>query len=444
MLAIRPRRASAPILLLALLLAGLAVRFATAPPAGARAHASNAAHVPLLGVNAGGVQPRPLPVADSYVSQARALGAKVIRTEVPWSNLEPTGRGIIDPTTLTFMDRLMSRAASAGIKVIMSVSDTPCWASSAPPSLLAKCHPGDANDASDWPPTNPGDYANFVAYLAHRYGPHLAAIEIWNEPDQANELYFAGPEKAARYTAILHAAYPAIKAADPSVTVIAGSLVGSNGVFLSRLYAAGAKGFYDGLAIHYYNLTLASVRAIRAVQLANGDNKPLWLDEFGWTSCYPKQRIEDEQACVTESIQAANLVSSFRALVRYGYLAAIVSYKLQDSTVDNFGVVAHSGARKRSFKALSSIFASPFGALARVHLSLRKRGGSVLASGSAPVGDYLRLEAFKHGALRYKTLFTLNRFNRFSVHLPRLLGTSGLRVRAYELGAPRLGAQRST
>ena len=55
---------------------------------------------------------------------------------------------------------------------------------------------------------------------------------------------------------MLRAAYPAIKQANPSVPVLAGSLVGSNGVFLRALYAAGIKGYYDGLAVHFYNLTL--------------------------------------------------------------------------------------------------------------------------------------------------------------------------------------------
>ncbi len=186
----------------------------------------------------------------------------------------------------------------------MMVDSSPCWASSAPASLLRACMPGGSSKANAWPPSNPATYAAFVAYLAQRYGTRLAAIEVWNEPDQANEHYFAGPEKPQRYAAILRAAYPAIKQANPSVPVLAGSLVGSNGVFLRALYAAGIKGYYDGLAVHFYTLTLASLRSIHEVQLANGDTKPLWLDEFGWSSCWPRYRIQQEQACVTPQIQA--------------------------------------------------------------------------------------------------------------------------------------------
>ena len=57
--------------------------------------------------------------------------------------------------------------------------------------------------------------------------------------------------------------------------MLAGSLVGSNGAFLRALYAAGIKGYYNGLSVHFYNLTLASVRSIHEVQLANGDDDEL-------------------------------------------------------------------------------------------------------------------------------------------------------------------------
>ena len=49
-----------------------------------------------------------------------------------------------------------------------------------------------------------------------------------------------------------------------------------------------------------------------------------------------------------------------------------------------------------------------------------------MASGSGPVGDYMQLEAFQGSMLRYRALFTLNRFNQYSIALPAVLGTSGL------------------
>jgi polysaccharide biosynthesis protein PslG len=400
----------------------------------ADAHPSSTA--PRGGVNIETVsRATSLASVDREITIARALHAKVVRVEVPWSELEPLGPNQIDSRALAVTDRLMSDAAAAGIGVIAMVERTPCWASSAPASLLRVCVHGRSNRAGAWPPRNPAAYAAFVAYLAQRYGTRLAAIEVWNEPDQSNQHYFAGPDKPQRYAAILRAAYPAIKLVNPQVPVLAGSLVGSNGVFLRALYAAGIKGYYDGLSVHFYTLVLASLRAIHEVQLASGDTKPLWLNEFGWSSCWPRHRTQQEQACVTAPMQGANLLDTFHALAHTPYMAAEVVYGLQDSVTEDFGVLSLTGAHKPSFAALSGVLASPFGNARPVTLSLSRRSGQVVASGSGPVGDYMGLEAFQGSVLRYRALFTLDRFNRYSIALPRVLGTGGLRVRAYQYWA---------
>jgi Cellulase (glycosyl hydrolase family 5) len=388
----------------------------------------------LGGVNVAGAGYDATPSeADRAIVQAHALHAKVVRTEVPWAVFEPAGPERVEPGPLAFTDRLLSDAAAAHIKVIVDVDDTPCWASSAPSALLAGCNAFGESEAGAWPPREPAAYGAFVAYLARRYGSKLAAIEVWNEPDQANEDYFAGPDKAERYAALLRAAYPAIKAADPSVLVLAGSLVGTNGAFLRLLYEKGIKGYYDGLAVHFYTLTLAAVRTTHEVQLANGDSKPLWLDEFGWPSCAPHERIEQEQECVTPQLQATNLTNTLRALARAPYVAAAVAYKLQDSGTEDFGLLSASGAHKPAFKAFSSALQSPFGSISPVTLRLRRSGANVVASGSAPVGDYLRLEVFHGKLLRYWAEFALNSVNDYSLTLPSVLGTSGLRVRVFQL-----------
>ena len=431
----------------ATLLAGLcaAAWIAPAGEAGQAAGARASSVAPMGGVNVTGVSDSlPLTSVDREVANARALHAKLVRVEVRWSALEPVGPSQIDARALAYLDRLVSDAAQSGIRVIATADNTPCWDSSAPARLLSKCVPGHSSKANVWPPRDPSAYAGFVAFLAARYGTRLAAIEVWNEPDQANEDYFAGPDKPERYAAVLRAAYPAIKQVDPSVPVLAGSLVGSNGVFLRALYAAGIKGYYDGLAVHFYNLTLASLRAIHEVQLAAGDGTPLWLDEFGWTNCWPHQRIQQEQGCVTSQVQASNITNLFRSLAHTPYIAAEALYELQSRAQEDFGVLTAKEARKPAFAALSRVLASPFGRPSPITLRLSRRRGSVMASGAGPVGDYMQLEALHGGVLRYRALFTLDRFNRYSIPLPRVLGTHGLTVRIYQYWAGRgRAAQRS-
>ncbi len=401
-------------------------------PSAAQSVVVRASTPPLGGVNMTGITfGAPAAQVDREIAWAHSLDAHAIRVEVPWASLEPT-RGQIEPQALAFTDHLIETASAAGIKVVALVMWTPCWASSAPASILSGCQAGQGGKAQAYPPTEPAAYANFAAFLAARYGPKLAAIEVWNEPDQANEDYLAGPQKARHYAAILRAAYPAIKQADPQLPVLAGSLVGSNGAFLRELYAAGIKGYYDGLSVHFYNLTLAGLRYTHEVQLKNGDSTPLWLNEFGWSSCWPRQRVQQEQACVTPQVQASNLANIYRSLARTPWVAAEIMYELQGSRREEFGVLSETGARKPSFAALRGVFVSPFGKTTPVTVRLRRRGGRLVASGGGPVGDYMQLEAFSGRRAVYRSLFTLNRFNRYSIALPAVLGTRKLSVHVFQ------------
>ncbi len=404
---------------------------ALAPAAHSHGRALLARSTPLGGVNVGISSGMSRSEIDRDVAAAHSLHAKLIRVAIAWSAFEPQARGQISAAATAAADRLMHDAAGAHIEVIAVVLGTPCWASAlAKPSK--RCVPGRQSEANAYPPREASAYGAFVGWLVKRYGPQLAAIEVWNEPDQANQDYLAGPEKPRHYAELLRAAYPAVKHADPTVKVLAGSLVGSNGAFMNALYEEGVKGYYDGVAVHFYTLTLASLRVFREDQLAHHDYKPLWLDEFGWSSCWPRHRIEQEQGCVTKQVQAQNITSSFREVAHTPYVAAMLTYDLRDARGEDFGVLTRSGARKPSFDALANVLRSPAGGPIPVRLRLQVRNRQVIASGSAPVGDYMKLEAFENGRLRYRALFTLDRFNRYSIELPRVLGTHGLTVRVYQ------------
>jgi hypothetical protein len=401
--------------------------------AGARAstRAKTAVPPPLGGINLPGLGYGSMPAqADREVAEASALHARIVRVELPWGVLQPHGPGELDAQAAAYTDRLMSDAAARGIAVIALIDATPCWASSAPAALLEACIPGRDDQANGWPPARPSDFGGIAGLLAGRYGGKMTALEVWNEPDQANEKYFAGPEKPARYAAVLKAGYTAVKQADPRVKVLAGSLVGSNGVFLKLLYANGIKGYYDGIAVHFYTLTLAALRMFRAVQVANGDTSPLWLDEFGWSSCAP-QKIQEEQSCVTPAVQAQNISNLYRSLSHTSYIAAETLFKLNDGGTQ-FGVLTAQGARKPAYAALANVLVSPFGSPSRVTLKLRRSGGQLLASGSGPVGDYMRIEVFQRNTLRYRAIFTLDSANRYALKLPAALGSRGLRVRVFQ------------
>ena len=358
---------------------------------------------------------------DSELDAVAALGANTLRADISWAGLEPE-QGKLDPGYLQRIDHLIAGAHRRHIKPVLIVLRSPCWASAAPGA------PGTCNaDTLAYPPRDPATYGSIAGRLAKRYHGRLAGFEVWNEPDHANEDYFKGPDKPARYTAIVKAAYRAIKRADRSLPVVAGSLVGSNGAFLEALYQAGIKGFYDGLSVHYYDLTLAAVRAIRRVQLKHGDHAPLWLNEFGWTSCWPAKRNEGGHACVTARQQASNLSDIFRALRGRSFIKAAIVYNLRERTGEHFGVITASGKRKPAFAALRRAFTTGAGSPRRVQA--RISGGRL--TGTAPAGDAVLVQAFKRdGTFITGTALAPDRFGRFSLKLPS--GLSGARIDVFQ------------
>ena len=223
--------------------------------------------------------------------------------------------------------------------------------------------------------------------MVARYAPNLAAFEVWNEPDQANEIYWAGPNKIRGYVALAKAVYPALKQVAPSVPVLAGSFVGGNGKWLQALYNAGLKGSYDGLAVHFYDLPLSALTITRAVQKRNGDRKPLWLSEFGFTSCYAKggAAFKIDHACNTRKGQAQNLTDTLRKVASVSWIKSAIVYMINDqSDAYQFGLLTASGQSKPAFAAVRDVFAGKKVRVTKPKMSpLKATRGRVVVKGTA-------------------------------------------------------------
>ena len=215
----------------------------------------------------------------------QSLGVKNIRLAIPWATVE-TAPGQYDWTAI---DNMVNAAAARGMGVLGVINTTPTWARGTWTNVYA-------------PPDNPATLGSFAGALAARYAGKVSAYEVWNEPNAAFA-YQPGPDPAG-YTALLKAAYTAIKGADPQAQVI-GAVVGAtlswgsltlNPVdFVQQMYAAGAKGYFDALSFHPYQWTLPFSsggivpnspldQANRIFQLmqANGDGlKKIWSSEYG-------------------------------------------------------------------------------------------------------------------------------------------------------------------
>jgi hypothetical protein len=216
------------------------------------------------------------------------------------------------------------------------------------------------------------------------------------------------------------------------VPVLAGSFVGTNGLWLKALYDAGIKGYYDGFAVHFYDLPLYGLASTRAVQKAHGDAKPLWLTEFGWSSCYAKNgpSVIAEHYCVTRGGQRRNITDTFKALSGKSWVKAAVAYNLHDeNSAYQFGLLDGRDRVKAAFDGVRSLLAGKrMGSVARQTLRVAIRRGRVVATGSASQIDTYVLKLTAGGHWRYRATIRTDRFGRYSVTLPANLPTSGIRV----------------
>lgn len=292
------------------------------------------------------------------VAAVRALGVHWVRMFVLWRDMEPTPGGV-SAATLASWERGLA-ALPAGTKVILDVVGSPQWET------------GSADE--HMPPSDPQDYANFIASLARRFAPWVSAYEVWNEEDAPG--WWAGAPDPAAYVSLLKAAYPAIKAADPGATVLVGGLTGNDYSFLEGLYANGAKGYFDAVAVHtdtacniaspYEFLregdmrimpdSFLAYREVHDVMVANGDDKPIWMTEMSWRTtgaeCGEGMWAGDKLEGVTDQQQATFLTEAYHCLALAPYVKVGLWFPLQDSGIVTSGLLTEGGARKPSFAAM--------------------------------------------------------------------------------------------
>lgn len=219
-------------------------------------------------------------VRQQMFNLIKTQGTSTLRFEIPWAYVEQTQGNY---NWATYADPLMNDVLAAGLQpgALVVIAHAPAWG-------------------------NPAGLAKFMTALLKRY-PWITAIEVYNEMN----LSAFGPSPAV-YTPLLISAYTAIKAFNPSVTVVLGGLaacVDATGWFipqfpwfhpwqnyspltyLKAVHAAGGTRFYDVLGFHPYALTsgfapdpVSPTQLFIAMipSLADFAGKPIWATEFGF------------------------------------------------------------------------------------------------------------------------------------------------------------------
>jgi len=387
---------------------------------------------------------------DRQLDAAKNGGAKIVRTDLGWSTLEENGKGQYSAWYLSKVDRLVNAAQARGLKLLISVVYSPCWASSAPETLKQGCGSGWwGRGVGAYPPNHNSDYGDAMAFLAARYRGRVAAWELWNEPNLDG--FWNSPDPARDYANLVKATYPRIKSADPGATVVAGAMADAAWSFTRDLYRAGIKGSFDALSIHPYSgdnspldplsdayvhgSFVRGVPAVRQVMADNGDDRPMWLTEFGYNTSLIRNS-EPWLNGVGEDVQARWLEAAYKQMREWSYVAVGVWYNVKDRGTDryekdeNYGLVRYDNTPKPAYAAYQRAAAATSGstptsgkkararaARSTVRFRIVRQHGRLYIRGSAPKRARVRFAGYRFD--RHRSRFRTRAATRFRVRASR-------------------------
>jgi polysaccharide biosynthesis protein PslG len=252
-------------------------------------------------------------------------GFRWMRQEFPWEDIEIHGKGDFEDrrnapyrSAWDKYDNIVDLAEKYDLQIIVRLSHPPAWTRA------------DGNTRGTFaPPDNLADYADFVRAVVSRYKGRIRYYQIWNEPNIYPE-WGEAPVDPAGYAALLKSGYESVKAVDPGAVVICGALAATiemdghpNGMndflFLQRMYDAGARPYFDVMAVQGYGLWSAPTdrrmrprvlnfsrpQYVRDIMVKNGDaQKPIWMTEMNWNALPVGHPAPPAYGRVTEQQQA--------------------------------------------------------------------------------------------------------------------------------------------
>lgn len=262
---------------------------------------------------------------DKTIEMIKGAGFDWVRFPILWDEIE-RAKDEWHPLPL---DRIVDQLHSQGIKILATVSKPPEWALDPTGESYLK---------------NYADWEGFTHFLAERYKGKIQAYEIWNEQNLAST--FGGRVSLDDYCRLLEGGYNGIKKADPDALVVFGGLtptgvndptIAENDLNYLQDFYYYNRGYYtqffDVLGVHS-NATnhpphkmypddpgtgawaddpsfyFRRAEQLRMVMDEHGDDRPVWITEFGWTTANLAEGYE-YGADVSEQDQADYLVEAF-------------------------------------------------------------------------------------------------------------------------------------
>lgn len=316
-------------------------------------------------------------------------GATTTRVDLFWSQIAPSRpddpRDPADPAyDFARADLILRGLAEREITPIVSVYNSPAWATDEPP-----VPPGVAVNTAT---PDAEDFGDFMAAVARRYSgeftapggdtlPEVRHFELWNEPNLSGFLtpQFEGdvPVSLDAYAAMVTAAYPAIKEANPDAQVIAGvggprGSTGRTGIGAID-WLRGLRGRdipLDAYSQHIYPAAgpreptdaLPSWSSVgRFLDELDGfkPGLPLYITEAGYTTAATPYR----DTKVTEEQQAEYLTQIYSLpQLRTDRVKTVVWFNLQDNENWPAGLLRADGSEKPSYEPFREVVEGQDGA----------------------------------------------------------------------------------
>ncbi|MBN2005124.1 MAG: cellulase family glycosylhydrolase [Anaerolineae bacterium] len=271
-------------------------------------------------------------------SQAYKAGSRWDRFDFRWDVIQPAAgdfntsahHNVVDnielPNHLNVVGILWATPTWAACSAVASQSTLQAYRASLPAGYLQQrirnADPGSripCNLNLSWN-NNENYWGQYVYHIVNEFKDTVHVWELWNEPDRPD--FWAGtPEQ---YAQMLKVGYQAIKAADPSATVLFGGLAywgnpNFHNEVLIHLLATDPQtlannSYFDVMSLHlysnaYHNHTI-SAQIMSEVTSRVGWH-PLWLTETGVPIWDEKTRVPPQYYDATAEEAAAYVIQAF-------------------------------------------------------------------------------------------------------------------------------------
>jgi hypothetical protein len=317
-----------------------------------------------------------------FTPLAAAAGARWDRVDFAWSRIEAQ-KGAFD---FRGYDDLVNRDQDHGLGIIGILQLTPDWAAKCDPAAAAVARASSIPDPpflplrtaelaahTKCPPKNlylawddPNNYwGHYVRTTVARYRDRVHVWEIWNEPD-LGDVFWTG--SVADYAQLLKVGYQAIKAEDPSATVLfAGLAYWANPNYyvavldqLKTMPGAAQHNYYfDVMSLHLYS-SVYTIRPVAAsIQKAMTERvgpRPIWLTEAGvplWDEPFPIDEPYRQYHATAE--EAANYVIQAFAQARAAKIDKFIFFRTHDNNLADgpspFGLIRDNATYRPAYVA---------------------------------------------------------------------------------------------